>query len=103
MATAITVYLKKLARERGYGQETSTRVRRDKTTNLKAGTVYLVAIVDLYSRKVPSWRLSNSMDSGFCEEALQEVLEKYGCPAIFNTDYTEENTMLKDIRTTYKL
>jgi putative transposase len=59
------------------------------------GYVYLVAIIDLYSRKVLSWRLSNSMDSRFCEEALREALALYGVPAILNSDYTEENTMPK--------
>jgi putative transposase len=63
------------------------------------GYVYLVAIIDLYSRKVLSWRLSNSMDTRFCEEALREALALYGTPAIFNTDYTEENTMPRNIRT----
>jgi putative transposase len=62
------------------------------------GTVYLVAIVDLYSRKVLSWRLSNSMDSGFCEEALEEALEEYGCPAIFNTDQGSQFTGLAFLR-----
>jgi len=50
------------------------------------GYVYLVAIMDLYSRKVLSWRLSNSMDSLFCEEALKEAIARYGVPALFNTD-----------------
>jgi putative transposase len=40
--------------------------------------VYLVAIIDLYSRKVLSWRLSNSMKADFCVEALEEAIEKYG-------------------------
>jgi putative transposase len=50
------------------------------------GFLYLVAIIDWYSRKVLSWRLSNSMDAGFCVEALEEALSKYGKPEIFNTD-----------------
>ena len=67
-----------------------------------AGTVYLVAIVDPHGRKVLSWRLPDSMDSGFCEEALEEALGEYGCPAIFNTDQGSRFTgraflrMLKD-------
>ncbi len=48
--------------------------------------VYLVAVIDWYSRKVPSWRLSNSMDTDFCVEALEEALSRHGCPDIFNTD-----------------
>ena len=52
----------------------------------EAGYVYLTAILDVYSRKVLSWRVSNSMDVRFCEEALQEAIARYGAPAIFNTD-----------------
>ena len=49
------------------------------------GFLYLVAIIDWYSRYVLSWRLSNTMDAGFCAEALEEALKK-GKPDIFNTD-----------------
>ena len=50
------------------------------------GFLYLVAILDVASRKVLSFRLSNTMSSEFCVRALQEALEKYGTPEIFNTD-----------------
>ena len=50
------------------------------------GFAYLVAVMDLYSRKILSWRLSNTLDSRFCVEALEEALRKYGKPNIFNTD-----------------
>lgn len=50
------------------------------------GFVYLVAVIDWYSRKVLSWRLSNSMDTDFCIDALEEALSRYGHPEIFNTD-----------------
>lgn len=50
------------------------------------GFGYLVAIMDWYSRCVLSWRLSNTMDAGFCVEALHEALERFGTPEIFNTD-----------------
>jgi len=50
------------------------------------GFLYLVAIMDWYSRKVLSWRLFNSMDTTFCIEALNEAMVKYGTPEIFNTD-----------------
>ena len=50
------------------------------------GFVYLVAIMDWYSRRVLSWRLSNTMDSDFCVDALEEALSRYGSPKIFNTD-----------------
>lgn len=53
---------------------------------LPAGYVYLVAILDLYSRKVLTWRLSNTLDAQFCIDALEEAIERYGEPAIFNTD-----------------
>jgi len=49
------------------------------------GFLYLVAIIDWYSRYVLSWRLSNTLDADFCVEALQEALRK-GKPEIFNTD-----------------
>jgi putative transposase len=50
------------------------------------GFAYLVAILDLYSRKVLSFRVSNAMSTDFCVEALEEALARYGAPAIFNTD-----------------
>lgn len=53
---------------------------------LKHGFAYLAAVIDLYSRKVLSWRLSNTMDSSFCVEALEEALTTHGTPQYFNTD-----------------
>jgi putative transposase len=53
---------------------------------LPSGFVYLVAIIDWYSRKVLSWRLSNTMDAGFCVDSLEEAIKGYGRPEIFNTD-----------------
>src|SRR3989304_4440104 len=52
---------------------------------LRQGFVYLVAVIDWYSRYVLSWRISNTLDVSFCREALGEALEK-GCPEIFNSD-----------------
>ena len=52
---------------------------------MRRGFLYLVAIMDWHSRKVLSWRLSNSMDAGFCVEALKDALARYGTPEIFNT------------------
>ncbi len=52
---------------------------------MKRGFLYLVAIIDWYSRYVLSWRLSNTLDASFCVEALEEALKK-GNPEIFNTD-----------------
>ena len=56
------------------------------------GFVYLVAVMDWYSRKVLSWRLSNTMDSHFCVEALEEALEDHGIPEIVNTDQGSQFT-----------
>jgi putative transposase len=58
---------------------------------LRPGFLYLVAVMDWYSRYVLSWRLSNSLDVSFCLEALEEALEQ-GCPAIFNTDQGSQFT-----------
>ena len=59
---------------------------------LKHGYAYLVAIMDWYSRKVLSWRLSNTMDVGFCCETLEEALLFYGTPEIFNSDQGSQFT-----------
>jgi putative transposase len=53
---------------------------------MSRGFMYLVAIMDWHSRKVLSWRLSNTLDSDFCVQALQEALSRHGRPSIFNTD-----------------
>jgi putative transposase len=58
---------------------------------LRPGFLYLVAIMDWFSRYVLSWRLSNSLDVSFCLEALEEALEQ-GCPDIFNTDQGSQFT-----------
>ena len=50
------------------------------------GFVYVVAIMDWYSRKVLAWRVSNTMDADFCVEALEEAICRHGTPEIFNTD-----------------
>lgn len=55
------------------------------------GFLYLVAIIDWYSRYVLSWRLSNTLDTDFCREALEEALRK-GKPEIFNTDQGSQFT-----------
>jgi putative transposase len=56
------------------------------------GFCYLVAIMDLASRKVLSWRLSNTLDTSCCIEALEEALQTYGAPEIFNTDQGSQFT-----------
>ena len=50
------------------------------------GFMYLVAIMDWYSRRVLSWRVSNTLDAHFCIEALEEALQRFEAPEIFNTD-----------------
>lgn len=50
------------------------------------GFVYLYAVVDWFSCKVLSWRLSITMDADFCIEAVEEALARHGKPDIFNTD-----------------
>ena len=59
---------------------------------LKGGHVYLAAIIDLYSRKILSWKLSNTLDTEFCISALEEAIMIYGIPGIFNTDQGSQFT-----------
>ena len=56
------------------------------------GFLFLVAIIDLFSRRVLAWRLSNTLETSFCVETLQEALERYGRPEIFNTDQGSQFT-----------
>jgi putative transposase len=53
---------------------------------MSKGFVYLVAVMDWFSRRVLAWRLSITMEADFCVEALQEAIAKHGKPSIFNTD-----------------
>lgn len=62
---------------------------------LKRGVVYLVAIIDVFSRKVLSHKLSNTLERSFCIEALNEAVCKYGKPEIFNTDQGSQFTSLE--------
>jgi putative transposase len=59
---------------------------------MRRGFLYLVAIMDWASRSVLAWRLSNTLDSSFCVEALQEAIGRWGCPEIFNTDQGSQFT-----------
>ena len=56
------------------------------------GHMYLIAVMDWYSRKVLSWKISNTMDEQFCVSALKEALSKFGKPLIFNTDQGSQFT-----------
>lgn len=62
---------------------------------MRSGFLYLVAIMDWYSRKVLAWRLSNTLDVSFCVEALEEALLKHGKPEIFNTDQGSQFTSME--------
>lgn len=58
------------------------------------GFVYLVAVIDWFSRRILSWRLSNSLTADFCVEALVEAIARYGRPEIFNTDQGSQFTAM---------
>ena len=60
--------------------------------NLPGGIVYVVAIIDLYSRKILSWNVSNTMDTSFVMEALMQAMMRFGLPEIFNTDQGSQFT-----------
>ena len=62
------------------------------------GFMYLVAILDWYSRRVLAWRVSNTFDSNFCVEALEDALTRYGPPEIFNTDTKAPSSRLRRLR-----
>jgi putative transposase len=59
---------------------------------MRRGFLYLVAVMDWWTRKVLSWRVSNTMDVGFCIEALEDALASHGRPEIFNTDQGSQFT-----------
>ena len=59
---------------------------------VRCGCLYLVAIMDWASRHVLAWRLSNTLDAGFCVEALDDALARHGQPEIFNTDQGSQFT-----------
>jgi putative transposase len=62
---------------------------------MKRGFVYLFAVMDWASRRVLSWRLSNTLTTDFCIEAVQEAIQRYGAPEIFNTDQGSQFTSLE--------
>jgi putative transposase len=59
---------------------------------LAHGFAYLVAVIDWYSRKVLSWRISNGMESAFCVDCLEDALRGHGAPEIFNSDQGSQFT-----------
>lgn len=62
---------------------------------MKRGFVYLFAVMDWASRKVLSWRISNTLTTDFCVEAVEEAVQRYGAPEIFNTDQGSQFTSLE--------
>ncbi len=62
---------------------------------MKRGFVYLFAVLDWASRRVLAWRLSNTLTTDFCLDAVQEAITQYGTPAIFNTDQGCQFTSLE--------
>ena len=58
------------------------------------GFAYLAAVIDWFSRKVLAWKLSITLDTGFCIEAVEEALARYGKPEVFNTDQGSQFTSL---------
>lgn len=65
---------------------------------MSKGFLYLMAVMDWHSRKILSWRLSNTMDTAFCLEVLKEALARHGPPDIFNSDQGGQFTSLEFTR-----
>lgn len=59
---------------------------------MRRGFLYLVAIMDWHTRKVLAWRISNTLEAGFCVDALNEAIHKFGLPEIMNTDQGSQFT-----------
>ena len=59
---------------------------------MRKGFLYLVAIMDWFTRKVLAWRISNTLEAEFCLEALNEAIHKFGPPEIMNTDQGSQVT-----------
>jgi putative transposase len=59
---------------------------------MRRGFAYLMVVLDWYSRRVLSWRLSNTLTTDFCLEAVEEAMDRYGRPEIFNTDQGSQFT-----------
>ncbi len=68
---------------------------------MKRGFIYFVAVMDWYSRKILSWRLSNTMPADFCVEALEKALGNYGAPEIINTDQGSQFTSEEFVSTVH--
>lgn len=66
---------------------------------MNKGFMYLIAIIDLHTRMVLNWEVSNSMNAEWCAKMLEETIEKYGKPEIFNTDQGSQYTSDIHIKT----
>jgi putative transposase len=79
---------------RGLTIDRANQVGRDghRYIPMRRGFLYLVAVMDWATRKVLSWRLSNTMDVEFCIAAVEEALARFGAPGIFNTDQGSQFT-----------
>jgi len=53
---------------------------------MRRGFLYLFAVIDWFSRRLLAWRLSNTLTTDFCLDAVREALHRHGCPELFNTD-----------------
>lgn len=59
---------------------------------MKRGFMYLVAVIDVYSRKILNWSVSNSMSAEWCTEVVEDAVKKYGAPEIHNSDQGSQFT-----------
>ncbi len=59
---------------------------------MRQGFLYLFAVLDVFSRNVLAWRLSNTLTADFCMDAVEEAIARFGCPEIFNTDQGSQFT-----------
>ena len=62
---------------------------------MEKGFMYLVAIIDLYSRYIANWSVSNSMDAQWCKQVVEEAIQQHGKPEIINTDQGSQFTLDK--------
>jgi len=59
---------------------------------LERGFMYMVAIIDVYSRKILSWSISNAMNTEWCLQVYEDAIKQFGCPEILNTDQGSQFT-----------
>jgi putative transposase len=59
---------------------------------MRRGFLYLTAIMDVYSRKILAWGISNTLEAAWCVRVLEEAIDRYGCPEIMNSDQGSQYT-----------